>query len=126
MIEHRQIHLNAKGARVINQNTRHERRRRANMRRDIALLIFFVSLMLLCLIAAQALAQVETVSRTAAPNFEVCKKETLRTASQFGGAYRLAVDTPDLFTIKIPSDDGGTVIVSCSRPDRVLLIQVSE
>lgn len=74
------------------------------------------------LISAGAVAQ-ESTSQSM--SFEQCLQVIQRTATQLGVAPVNVVETTDLRIVRFPTTDG-SVLVSCSRPDRKMVMTVSK
>lgn len=75
--------------------------------------IFFVS---------QGFAQ-ESTSRSM--SFEECLQVIQRTATQLGVAPINIAETTDMRMVRFPTSDG-SVLVTCSRPDRKMVMTVSK
>lgn len=72
--------------------------------------------------ASQGFAQ-ESTSKSM--SFEECLQTIQRTASQLGVAPINIVETTEMRMVRFPTRDG-SVLVTCSRPDRKMVMTVSK
>lgn len=73
------------------------------------------------LMASTSLAQQST---SKSMSFDDCLRVIQRTATQLGVAPFNIVETRDMRMVRFPTS-GGSVVVTCSRPDRKMVMTVS-
>lgn len=77
---------------------------------------------LACLFASTSFAQQST---SKSMSFEECLQVIQRTATQLGVAPINIDETTDVRMVRFPTGDG-SVLVTCSRPDRKMVMTISK
>ena len=92
------------------------------MKRSINASFFLLSAVFFNAVSSQTLAQ-ESTSQVM--SFSDCLKVIRNTSQQLGIAPRNIVETNDLRMVKFVTSDGH-VLVTCSRPDRKMVLTISK
>ncbi len=79
----------------------------------------------LALLLVPAAAQAQARSQKRSMSFESCLETIRKTARKLGIASINVVETNILRIVRFNGSDGGSVLVTCSRPDRKMVITLS-
>ena len=81
----------------------------------------FGASLILCLALLGSQARGETYSKAQSMSFENCKRFTEKSVRELGVPFDAVVRTEIFWITKIPTRDGA-VLISCSKPDRKMVL----